>query len=653
MALANKSQKNEGQFSSRYIAQNQSNRAGSAQFLDQRLEAMQQRKIQEMATLSPRMQYVAQLKAALDNHTAVQLVQQKANQTGLSDQLKSGIESLSGINMDHVKVHYNSSQPAQLHALAYAQGSDIYVAPGQEKHVPHEAWHVVQQMQGRVQATRQAKGVSMNDDPALEREADLMGEKAAIHKNPALQQQVATHQGAFTALSVSKETRTSGVVQRLPTLVNAALYDAGTPNYIGGVFASTAADVLTTHANHNNASAPANPVNCNHIRSSRWVAANYRDGINRALTLAGAAPILNAVQLIAANNAIVGPALAAIQNATQNAALLPGTTAMLIAAAASNEAVAQGAAPIIAFSFYTAVLGAVPTYGVTPTRILIQGGISAGNAANQLTRVHIIHHGLGAGTNNNGNNIFWGNPGFNNPQILVEETRMLNFLNNAPQIFIGAVTLARDYFGVGGGGGLGNNPVAAHLGDWYTPTASTIPAKIGPLIIAGPLCATLDAAFGAALQPYQQIDTTTRLPRTGAYGMTVDYNQHHTNAMPIALNNARVAEYTIRINPRWEGEDDALVQAIFGQVVNEAQGSISSQVTVTQQQQSMIWHAASPLPAPVNSAIAIDNIAATGWNVVNHNNIVQDVNTPRLRLKIVYENANGNLITSPLHLHFW
>ena len=29
-------------------------------------------------------------------------------------------------------------------ALAYAQGSDIHLAPGQEQHLPHEAWHVVQ-----------------------------------------------------------------------------------------------------------------------------------------------------------------------------------------------------------------------------------------------------------------------------------------------------------------------------------------------------------------------------------------------------------------------------------------------------------------------------------------------------------------------------
>ena len=103
----------------------------------------------------------------------------RANNTGMPDQLKSGIESLSGLAMDHVQVHYNSAKPAQLNAHAYAQGSDIHVAPGQEQHLPHEAWHIVQQAQGRVQPTMQLNGgVAVNDDVSLEHEADLMGAQA-------------------------------------------------------------------------------------------------------------------------------------------------------------------------------------------------------------------------------------------------------------------------------------------------------------------------------------------------------------------------------------------------------------------------------------------------------------------------------------------
>ncbi|MDR7211099.1 DUF4157 domain-containing protein [Flavobacterium piscis] len=107
------------------------------------------------------------------------LIQKKANNTGLPDNLKSGIENLSGHAMDDVKVHYNSDKPAQLNAHAYAQGSEIHLASGQEKHLPHEAWHVVQQKQGRVKPTMQMKGkVNVNDDKGLEKEADVMGAKA-------------------------------------------------------------------------------------------------------------------------------------------------------------------------------------------------------------------------------------------------------------------------------------------------------------------------------------------------------------------------------------------------------------------------------------------------------------------------------------------
>lgn len=108
---------------------------------------------------------------------SVQL-REEENKTGLPDDLKAGVESLSGYSMDDVRVHYNSSKPAQLQALAYTQGTEIHVGPGQEKHLAHEAWHVVQQMQRRVKPTIQIKGIQINDDDGLEREADEIGGKA-------------------------------------------------------------------------------------------------------------------------------------------------------------------------------------------------------------------------------------------------------------------------------------------------------------------------------------------------------------------------------------------------------------------------------------------------------------------------------------------
>lgn len=104
----------------------------------------------------------------------------RANATGLPDGLKAGVEALSGIPMDGVRVHYRSAEPAQLNAHAFARGADIHVAPGQERHLPHEAWHVVQQAQGRVKPTTTlAKGIPASKDQALEREADSLGARAA------------------------------------------------------------------------------------------------------------------------------------------------------------------------------------------------------------------------------------------------------------------------------------------------------------------------------------------------------------------------------------------------------------------------------------------------------------------------------------------
>ncbi|HEX3043289.1 MAG TPA: DUF4157 domain-containing protein [Bacillota bacterium] len=104
-------------------------------------------------------------------------VQRKGNPTGLPDNLKTGMENFSGIDMSDVRVHYNSPKPGEVSALAYTQGKDIHVAPGQEKHLPHEAWHVVQQAQGRVKPTMQLMGVPVNDEAELEQEASEIGDK--------------------------------------------------------------------------------------------------------------------------------------------------------------------------------------------------------------------------------------------------------------------------------------------------------------------------------------------------------------------------------------------------------------------------------------------------------------------------------------------
>ncbi len=46
-------------------------------------------------------------------------------------QLKAGIEQISDISMEHVRVHYNSDKPSQLQAHAYTQLSYVHLTPGQ------------------------------------------------------------------------------------------------------------------------------------------------------------------------------------------------------------------------------------------------------------------------------------------------------------------------------------------------------------------------------------------------------------------------------------------------------------------------------------------------------------------------------------------
>lgn len=100
------------------------------------------------------------------------------DKTGIPRKMKTGFEHSSGFSFDDVRVHYNSEKPAQLHAHAYTQGNEVYVAPGQEKHLPHELGHVVQQKSDIVKPTGEIGGLPLNDDAAMENGADMIAENA-------------------------------------------------------------------------------------------------------------------------------------------------------------------------------------------------------------------------------------------------------------------------------------------------------------------------------------------------------------------------------------------------------------------------------------------------------------------------------------------
>jgi hypothetical protein len=104
----------------------------------------------------------------------------------LPDGVRGKMEGSFGADFSQVRIH-EGAHAQGLGALAYTQGTDVHFAPGQyqpespagQELLGHELAHVVQQSQGRVEATRQAKGVGINDDATLEREADKQGARAA------------------------------------------------------------------------------------------------------------------------------------------------------------------------------------------------------------------------------------------------------------------------------------------------------------------------------------------------------------------------------------------------------------------------------------------------------------------------------------------
>lgn len=100
--------------------------------------------------------------------------------------VRGKMEAAFGTDFSPVRIHEGPHAEA-IGAQAYTQGTDIHFAPGQyqpssqggQELLGHELAHVVQQAEGRVKATTQAKGVDINADGSLEREADELGARAA------------------------------------------------------------------------------------------------------------------------------------------------------------------------------------------------------------------------------------------------------------------------------------------------------------------------------------------------------------------------------------------------------------------------------------------------------------------------------------------
>lgn len=240
---ANKTQSNKSQSVANGVSQKKGKGESTFQFVNNRPEVIAQRQLQSMADNNSRVSQLWALQEMTNDnlqakqttqlqtmaaHTSDQQqpIQKKENNTGLPDNLKTGMENLSGMPLDDVKVHRNSDKPAQLQAHAYAQGTDIHLGPSQEKHLPHEAWHVVQQKQGRVKPTMQMKGnVNINDDSSLEKEADEMGIKALQMKSNESTSTQSNNPGSSVSSTVQKVD--NNVIQKYSLPLHQAITEIG------------------------------------------------------------------------------------------------------------------------------------------------------------------------------------------------------------------------------------------------------------------------------------------------------------------------------------------------------------------------------------------------------------------------------------------
>ena len=104
----------------------------------------------------------------------------------MPEAVQAKMEHALGADFSAVRIH-EGPRASALGARAYTQGTDIHFAPGQydpgsrrgQELMGHELTHVVQQSQGRARVPTQVQGMAINDDAALENEADVLGARAA------------------------------------------------------------------------------------------------------------------------------------------------------------------------------------------------------------------------------------------------------------------------------------------------------------------------------------------------------------------------------------------------------------------------------------------------------------------------------------------
>ncbi len=144
----------------------------------------------------------------------------------LPGEVQAKMETSFGQDFSGVTIHKDSTSAQDINAKAYTQGNHIHFAPGEynpqskegQELIGHELSHVVQQGQGKVGPGEiHSKGLEINQDEVLEKEADQMGKLASEGK---MISKEVTSQGGNSA--VQRTTKKAGSLPKYIKLTIAA-----------------------------------------------------------------------------------------------------------------------------------------------------------------------------------------------------------------------------------------------------------------------------------------------------------------------------------------------------------------------------------------------------------------------------------------------
>ncbi|MCU0350633.1 MAG: DUF4157 domain-containing protein [Flavobacterium sp.] len=108
----------------------------------------------------------------------------------MPEEVQAKMENSFGEDFSNVAIHDNSTKADDMGAKAFAQGKDVHFAPGEfqpnskegQELIGHELTHVVQQKEGKVHGGEVHGKDMVNQNPALEKEADDAGKLASEGK---------------------------------------------------------------------------------------------------------------------------------------------------------------------------------------------------------------------------------------------------------------------------------------------------------------------------------------------------------------------------------------------------------------------------------------------------------------------------------------